>query len=210
MTDRRLNNVMVQYFPTGTAISASSLGSTFLTVPVPRIVSRGDIDALVTTAVTSTPLQGADFGSTVINLMLPEGTVLTTDEAPSDASASGAASQVKPYATPSAKFSLGREKATVRETVDSMNGVGGYLARCMTEREPSIFPWVCSRRAPTASMRSGPQGRTSWRLFITNFAKFVPIPMWRMPIETMTSAFSAGIRLRERNVVISRSSKIRA
>jgi len=126
MTDRRLNNVMVQYFPTGTAISASLLGSTFLTVPVPRIVSRGDIDALVTTAVTSTPLQGADFGSTVINLMLPEGTVLTTDEAPSDASASGAASQVKPYATPSAKFSLGREKAVVRETVDSMNGLGGY------------------------------------------------------------------------------------
>jgi hypothetical protein len=126
MTDRRLNNVMMQYFPKGTAISANFLGSTFLAGPAPRIVSRGDIDGLLTTAVTSTPLQGADFGSTVVNLMLPEGTVLSTDEAPSDGSASGAASQAKPYTTPSAKYLLGREKAAVRDTADSMNGLGGY------------------------------------------------------------------------------------
>lgn len=127
MTDRRLNNVILQYFPRGTAISANFLGSTFLAGPAPRTVSRGDIDALVTSALTSTPLQGADFSSTVINLMLPEGTVLTTDEAPSDASVSRTASQATtPYASPSAKYALGREKAAVRETVDSMNGLGGY------------------------------------------------------------------------------------
>ena len=127
MRDRRLNNVIVQYFPAGTAISANFLGSTFLTGPAPRTVSRGDIDALVTSALTSTPLQGADFGSTVINLMLPEGTVLTTDEAPNDASVSRTASQATtPYASPSAKYALGREKAAVREAADSMNGLGGY------------------------------------------------------------------------------------
>jgi hypothetical protein len=126
MTDRRLNNVLVQYFPAGTSISANFLGSTFLTGPAPRTVSRGDIDALVTTALVSTPLQGADFGSTVINLMLPEGTVLTTDEAPSDASADRATSQAKPYASPSAKYALGREKAALRDTADSINGLGGY------------------------------------------------------------------------------------
>jgi hypothetical protein len=126
MTDRRLNNVIVQYFPAGTAISANFLGSTFLTGPAPRTVSRGDIDALVTSALTSPPLRGADLNSTVINLMLPEGTVLTTDETPSDGSAKMAASQAKAYTTPSADYELGREKAAVRETADSMNGLGGY------------------------------------------------------------------------------------
>ncbi len=122
MTDRRLNNVMVQYFLAGTAISGNFLGSTFLAGAAPRTVSRGDIDALVSSALTSLPLNGADFDSTVINLMLPEGMVLTTDEAPSD----GSASQAKAYSMPSANYALGREKAAVRETADSMNGLGGY------------------------------------------------------------------------------------
>jgi hypothetical protein len=126
MTDRRLNNVIVQYFTAGTSISSNFLGSTFLAGPAPTVVSRGDIDALVTSALSSPPLKGADFGSTVINLMLPEGTVLTTDEAPSGGSASKSASQQKAYTSPSANQALGRGSAATRETADSMNGLGGY------------------------------------------------------------------------------------
>src|SRR5271166_780808 len=100
MTDRRLNNVIVQYFPAGTTISSNFLGSTFLPGPPPPVVSRGDIDALVNSALASPPLAGADLGSTVINLLLPEGTVLTTDEAPSGGASRRSASQEKAYTSP--------------------------------------------------------------------------------------------------------------
>jgi hypothetical protein len=125
MTDRRLNNVIAQYFPAGTAISSNFRGSTFLSGPVPTVVSRGDIDALVSSALPSEPLRGPDFSSTVINLMLPEGTVLTTDEAPSG-SARKPAIGTKGYTSPNADYSLGRGSAATRETADSMNGLGGY------------------------------------------------------------------------------------
>jgi hypothetical protein len=61
MTDRRLNNVIDQYFPVGTAISSNFLGSMFLSGSVPTTVSRGDIDALVTSAVASQLLKDQDF-----------------------------------------------------------------------------------------------------------------------------------------------------
>jgi hypothetical protein len=126
MTDRRLNNVIIQYFPAGTQISSNFLGSTFLPGPAPRVVSRGDIDALVNAALASGPLTGANLSSTVINLLLPEGTVLTTDEAPSGGAASKSANQEKSYKSPGANYSLGRGEAATRETADSMNGLGGY------------------------------------------------------------------------------------
>ena len=126
MTDRRLNNVIVQYFPAGTPVSSNFLGSTFLAGPAPKLVSRGDIDALVNSALSSKPLNGADFGSTVVNLMLPEDTVLTTDEAPSGGAASKSARHQKTYTSPSTNYALGRGSAATRETADSMNGLGGY------------------------------------------------------------------------------------
>jgi hypothetical protein len=126
MADRRLNNLMVQYFDAGTKISANFLGSTFLAGPAPQTVSRGDIDALVKAALSTRPLNGAQFDSTVINLMLPEGTVLTTDEAPSGGGASSSASQRNTYTSPSADYALGRGSAAARETADSTNGLGGY------------------------------------------------------------------------------------
>jgi hypothetical protein len=128
MTDRRLNNVIVQYFPAGTPISANFLGSTFLSGQAPNTVSRGDIDGLVKSAIADPRLSSADFSSTVINLMLPKGTVLTTDEAPSGSRASGSANiqGASPYTSPSAASKPGRGSATERETADSMNGLGGY------------------------------------------------------------------------------------
>jgi hypothetical protein len=126
MTDRRLNNVIVQYFPAGTKISSNFLGSTFLPGPPPPVVSRGDIDALANSALTTGPLAGADLGSTVINLLLPEDTVLNTDEAPGGGAERRPASQEKTYTSPTANYSLGRGEAAARETADSMNGMGGY------------------------------------------------------------------------------------
>jgi hypothetical protein len=85
-------------------------------------VSRGNIDALVNSALASGPFSRADLDSTVINLMLPEGTVLTTDEAPSGG-AGKSVSEEKAYTSPAANYPLGRGKAAARETADSMNGL---------------------------------------------------------------------------------------
>ena len=126
MNDRRLNNVIVQYFPPGTRISSKLIGSTFLPGPPPPVVSRGDIDGLVNVASTNPLLNGVDLSSTVINLMLPEGTVLTTDEAPSGGARRTVATEVKRYSQPVANYSLGRADAAARETADSKNGLGGY------------------------------------------------------------------------------------
>jgi hypothetical protein len=126
MSDRRLNNVIVQYFPSGTVVTANFLGSTFLEGDRPAVVSRGDIDALVNAALASGRLGGADLGSTVINLLLPEGTVLTTDESPSGGARRKSASQNELYRSPSADYRLGRGDAATRENADSKNGLGGY------------------------------------------------------------------------------------
>jgi hypothetical protein len=126
MNDRRLNNVIVQYFPAGTRISADFLGSSFISGQPPQVVSRGDIDGLVKSAVSDQLLARADFGSTVINLMLPEGTVLTTDEAPTSGAQRKTANQTKKYTSPATGHSLGRGEAATRETADSKNGLGGY------------------------------------------------------------------------------------
>jgi hypothetical protein len=127
MNDSLLNNVMVQYFPAGTEISATFLGSSFLAGPPHAQVSRGDIDALVSAALTDRMVSGADPDSTVVNLLLPEGTVLTTDEAPSaEVRNLRGAAQERAYKSPSAGYSLGRAAAATRETADSKNGLGGY------------------------------------------------------------------------------------
>jgi hypothetical protein len=127
MSDRRLNNVIVQYYPAGTNISSNFIGSSFLPGPPPPVVSRGDIDALVNSAVTDQLLAGADLGSTVINLLLPEGTVLTTDEAPTGGARRSTASQAKRYTSPApGRHALGRGEAAIRETASSTDGLGGY------------------------------------------------------------------------------------
>jgi hypothetical protein len=126
MSDRRLNNVIVQYFPAGASISSNFLGSNFLPGPPPSVVSRGDIDGLVNAAVTDPLLAGVDLSSTVINLLLPEGTVLTTNEAPTGGARRNLATEMKRYAKPAANYSLGRPDAAARETADSKNGLGGY------------------------------------------------------------------------------------
>jgi hypothetical protein len=126
MADRRLNNVIVQYFPAGTQISSTFLASSFLPGPPPSVVSRADIDGLVRQAVKDALVAGADFSSTVINLMLPENTVLTTDDGQTSGTQRDAITRPSEYQSPSDGHSLGHGEAATRETADSKNGLGGY------------------------------------------------------------------------------------
>jgi len=80
LSDRNLNNVMLQYF-NNQRITSQLLGSNKLPGTAPPVVSQGDAEQLVATLFKQGALSGMDLGSTVLNLLLPSGTILTTDEA---------------------------------------------------------------------------------------------------------------------------------
>ena len=81
MSDRDLNNVMVQYFRGG-SITSTFRPSTTLPGPAPQTVSKGDLEAMVSALHGRGTFRGFDLPSTVFNFMLPRGTVLTTDLEP--------------------------------------------------------------------------------------------------------------------------------
>jgi hypothetical protein len=78
MSDRNLNNVMVQYFR-GSGITTTFKPSKILPGSAPGTVSKGDAENLIQELHDQGTLNGFDFKSTVFNLLLPQGTVLTTD-----------------------------------------------------------------------------------------------------------------------------------
>jgi hypothetical protein len=118
MSDKNLNNVMMQYFQ-NKPITSKLAGSERLTGDAPSVFSQGDTEALVQTLNSQGLLSGLDLTSTVVNLLLPPGTVLTTDAAPT-------AGAVLPQAA--ARVKEKKEKAAIPHEADasSQNGLGGY------------------------------------------------------------------------------------
>lgn len=115
MSDVDLNNVMSQYFSSGN-ITTTMKPSQVLTGPPPKVVSQGDIENLVLQLFKAGTLDGSDFTSTVLNFMLPSGTILNTDPAPTTGSI--AAQLERPMAV--------RKGVPVEEEEDSTQGLGGY------------------------------------------------------------------------------------
>src|SRR6476646_9822256 len=83
MSDVDLNNVMAQYYPSGKISSTSRPSQTLAGAP-PKVFSQGDVENLVQQLFAAGSLNGFDFASTVFNFMLPSGTILNTDEAPTE------------------------------------------------------------------------------------------------------------------------------
>ncbi len=73
MSDRNLNNVMLQYF-NNQPITSTFLGSQKLSGEPPVVVSQGDTEALVRAISDAGMLDGMDLDATVVNLLLPKGT----------------------------------------------------------------------------------------------------------------------------------------
>lgn len=115
MSDVDLNNVMVQYFSSGRITSSFRLSQT-LAGPPPKVVSQGDVENLVTQLFEAGTLNGFDFTSTVFNFMLPSGTILNTDAAPTTGAI--AAQPEKPAAV--------KKGLPAEEEEDSTQGLGGY------------------------------------------------------------------------------------
>lgn len=108
MTDKGLNNVLAQYLPDFPR--ADFLPSTVLSGSKPAHFSQGDVEQLVHTMHTEGDLRGFDLGQTILNFMLPIGTVLNDNP------------------TAGARESKGtrRDSRNVDQSADSLNGLGGY------------------------------------------------------------------------------------
>lgn len=122
MADKNLNNVMSQYYPSG-HITSTFQGSHILAGPKPAKVSQGDVENLVRRLFQAGTLNGVNFASTVLNFMLPSGTVLTTDLAPSSGAIS---SHVESSNTKQPTQTSVAKGVPVEDEEDSTNGLGGY------------------------------------------------------------------------------------
>jgi len=162
MSDERLNNVMSQYYPSG-QITSTFAGSQVLAGPPPQTVSQGDVENLVTTLFQAGSLGDADFSSTVFNFMLPRGTILTTDAAPT----TGAIS---------AKLESPTKTATVPplETEDSLHGLGGYHGSVHVGTGPNeeIIYYAIgaySEQLPNGQTNGIPVFDESWKNVVATF-----------------------------------------
>src|SRR5262249_54369421 len=114
MSDQHLNNVMMQYFD-NQPITTKSANSVKLPGPAPAVFSQGDAEALAVALNSQHALTALGRTSTFVNLLLPPGTVLTTDEAPTSAVRSLAAAPTK------------EDRAIPHEDeASSQNGLGGF------------------------------------------------------------------------------------
>jgi len=113
MTDTRLNNVMVQYFP-GQKISCTAAAPQILPGKKPAVVSEGDVVALVTRLLRDGKLGDGNFDGTIFNVILPSGSVLNTNVA-----ATGSLAETGE--PPSRKAAGGPMR-----DASSLNGLGGY------------------------------------------------------------------------------------
>lgn len=82
MHDRRLNNVMVQYFP-GATLACDMRDSFVLDDDKPTTLDEPGVQALVTTLYDDSLIKKSDLATTMFNLILPSGTVLKLDDSSS-------------------------------------------------------------------------------------------------------------------------------
>ncbi len=111
MSDQRLENVIVQYFP-GKRPSCTALASQVLAGSKPAMVSQGDVEKLLAKLFAEGTLGKRDLGTTCFNFILPSGTVLTDSAAITSSLAAAAGGR--------------KRAAAVEQTASSLNGLGGY------------------------------------------------------------------------------------
>ncbi len=154
MSDTNLNNVMVQYFPSG-MISSFFLGSQVLPGGAPAVFSQGDVEALVTSFSDSGALDTFDLSSTLLNCMLPSGTVLNTDSN---------------ITTNQVRFAV----LVPKDSSDSTNGLGGYHGSVHPQRtdgQPTIYyaVGVFSEIRPDGTANGIPVFDQPWKNVVATF-----------------------------------------
>ena len=133
MQDQNLNNVLLQYF-NNQSIRSTALPSHPLIGYTPKTVSRGDIQNYLTYLHRQGFLRSFDLTNTVFNLLLPPGTVLTSDNTAADSQQSSANTQ-----TFNARTSITCQSATESDDSNSRAGLGGYHGSVVTESDERIY-----------------------------------------------------------------------
>jgi len=122
MSDTNLNNVMCQYYPSG-QITSTFQGSQILAGPPPQTVSQGDVENLVRSLFQTGTLSSFDVTSTVFNFMLPSGTILNTNPAPTNSTITARVESKRPAKKVEKPVPVG---VPIEEEEDSTQGLGGY------------------------------------------------------------------------------------
>jgi hypothetical protein len=166
MSDQKLNNVMSQYFPSG-QITSTFRGSQILVGPPPKVVSQGDIENLVRTLFQSGSLDGFDLNSTVFNFMLPSGTILNTNEAPTSSTISADIERVH---TRAEQERPGSAVVPHEEEEDSTQGLGGYHGSIHVGAQPLYYAvGVFSEQLPDGTVNGIPVFDESWKNVVATF-----------------------------------------
>lgn len=168
MSDPDLNNVMVQYFPGG-SISTSFVPSKNLPGSKPSTFSQGDVEALAQTLHDQGALAGFDLTSTVFNFLLPPGTVLTTDAAPTGSAGSGSASAHKPQAS-APHHHLKNPALQVDDADSSLQGLGGYHGSIHVGNDTVYYAvGVYSQQLPDGTDNGIPVFDQPWKNVVATF-----------------------------------------
>jgi hypothetical protein len=170
MSDRNLNNVMVQYYPSG-QITSTFRGSQILAGPPPQTVSQGDVESLVRTLFQSGVLDGFDTTSSVFNFMLPSGTILNTNEAPTSSAISTRveSTRAKMPAPQPVQAAVPHE-----EEENSTQGLGGYHGSIHVGSAPSeqtvyYAVGVFSEQLPDGTINGIPVFDQPWKNVVATF-----------------------------------------
>jgi hypothetical protein len=163
MSDVDLNNVMSQYYPSGN-ITSTFRPSQTLAGPPPAVVSQGDVENLVQQLFAAGTLNGFDFASTLFNFMLPSGTILNTDEAPTGGAIASQAE--KPAAV--------KKPIPVEDEEDSTQGLGGYHGSVHVGSGTSAkiiyyAVGVYSENLPDGTVNGIPVFDQSWKNVVATF-----------------------------------------
>jgi hypothetical protein len=165
MSDKDLNNVMSQYYRG--KITSTFRGSQILAGPPPQAVSQGDVENLVRTLFRTGKLNGFDLTSTVFDFMLPSGTILNTNEAPTAGAIS--ARLEEETAGPAKAAAVPHE-----EEEDSTQGLGGYHGSVHVgsgPNEQTIYYaiGVFSEKLPDGTVNGIPVFDQAWKNVVATF-----------------------------------------
>ena len=131
MSDAALETVMAQYYPSG-AITSSMLPSAMVEGDVPPTVYKDTAEALAKQLHDGGALGGADPAKSVINIMLPQGIILSDDFSPGFQPPAG-----QEETTTRRKRSV--LKIDEHDAADSKHGLGGYHGSIHLDDGTEVF-----------------------------------------------------------------------
>lgn len=150
MADQRLNNVVMQYFG-NKPITSQFLGSFFMSGWKPKYVAKKDLEAQVQNLYRQHAFDGRDLPNTVVNFVLPRGTVLGDPN-------EGQQKVVLNKAIPQ------------EEAEDSTGGLGGYHGSVHIDGKTIYYAvGVYSERLPNGSTNGIPVFNESWKNVVATF-----------------------------------------